>query len=329
MKKTIYLVIVIMISFALIGCRKPPKVEIIEPIESNETAFVIPLEGASKSDQGKFMSIDFLEEAKVATKRITIPVRAKKIGRHSWNIEWIPTLKVIKVNRTPVTREWTSSQDTGSSKKNQAISVESKDSIGFDVGVNITAYVTEEDAAIFLYHYSGMALISAIDQNIRGYISAALSREFGARDLQKCKSDKKEISELVLNEARKHFKKLGVTISSFGIVGGLKYDEVEIQKAINDAYSAEMKILQTKNEREAQKNINEMKVEIAIAERRAAEEFAKAQEAMIAKVGLEIKKIQAEAMKRIADKWNGSVPKNVVPQGNMFMFGLDDMKFDK
>ena len=58
----------ILVSILCFGCLKPPKVEVNEIIETNETAFLVPLEGKSKEGQGKFMSIDYLEEAKIATK---------------------------------------------------------------------------------------------------------------------------------------------------------------------------------------------------------------------------------------------------------------------
>ena len=107
MKKTTPLLLISTLLFAS-GCGviKPynkPDVVVIEP---NETAFVIPLEGASKSNQASFDSIEFLNEAKVATKRIEVAKRWLKTGRLPASGEYIPTARVITVSRTPVTREW-------------------------------------------------------------------------------------------------------------------------------------------------------------------------------------------------------------------------------
>jgi len=81
-------------------------------IGPNETAFVIPLEGDSTA-QGRVQSIDALEKAKVMAKRIYLPVRKRDLGRGPANYEWVPTLKVVKVDRSPVTREWTAEVSTG------------------------------------------------------------------------------------------------------------------------------------------------------------------------------------------------------------------------
>ena len=49
----------------LVGCVGPAKVLPIVEIEPNETAFLVPMEGASKEDQARFMSEEFLQENKV------------------------------------------------------------------------------------------------------------------------------------------------------------------------------------------------------------------------------------------------------------------------
>ena len=204
---------VLLISMAVMvistGCMPPPKIDIYEEIAPNETAFIVPLEGANDDSQGKFMSVEFLENARVATKRISIPQKERKIGRWWWNIEWIPTVKVIKVDRSPVTREWTADPSTGTSEKNQALVVESKDSITFWTGITVTARITEEDASTFLYNFSGKPLSEVVDENVRGFVLAVLSREFGRRVLDKCRTEKSEIFELALNETQAEFAEKG------------------------------------------------------------------------------------------------------------------------
>lgn len=321
MKKIV--LIMIICSILTVGCLKPPKIEINETIETNETAFLVPLEGKSKEGQGKFMSVDYLEKAKVATKRITIPQRERKIGRFDHTIEWIPTMRLIKVNRLPVTREWTEEKTSGTSNKDEAIYVESKDSIGFSVGVNITTMITEENAAKFLYFYAGKSLPRVTDGNVRGKVTAVLSREFGMRDLAQCKSEKRKIQETLEKEVKGEFTKYGISVSSIGLVGGLTYEDKTIQDAINDAYIAEMSILQSKQEMEAEKHRNTKKVSIAVAERQAAQEFEKAYEAMVKKIELEVEMKKADALLEAAKKWNGSTPSSILPQGSNLLFGLD------
>ena len=76
----ILLLVAVFTVVGLTGCGPYPTEQAVE-VKNNETAFVVPLEGDSKSKQAQFMSIEYLEKAKVATKRIVIPLR--KIGRAS------------------------------------------------------------------------------------------------------------------------------------------------------------------------------------------------------------------------------------------------------
>lgn len=167
MRKRVLLVVALVALLSATGCRKPVRVDPIKEIGHNEMAFVVPLEGANKTDQAQFGSVQYLEEAKVATKRIVIPQRWRKTGRYSWQGEWIPTVKVITVDRTPVTRQWTPDKDTGTSESNQSIQVESADSVGFSVGFGCTAMVAEKDTATFLYYYPSGSLARVMDTEIR------------------------------------------------------------------------------------------------------------------------------------------------------------------
>ncbi len=316
--------ITVLFSIVLFACA-PPKVEKCIEIGGNETAFLVPLEGATKDSQSKFMSIEYLNspEVKVATKRITLPQRTKKTGRFYWDVEWVTTMRVITVDRSPVTREWTVETDTGSNIKNDAIQVESKDSIGFNVGINITAMIKEEDAAKFLYFYAGKELSTIVDNNVRGTVSSILSREFGSRDLQHCKSDKKDIQKTLENEVIAKYVQFGITISNVGLVGGLDYDNPDIQTAINTAYIAEMNVIKAAQEKLEQDEVNKKNIATAEANRTVAEEFAKAQEAATKKISLDIEMIKAQALLKAADKWSGAMPANILPSGSQLLFGLN------
>lgn len=95
-------------------------------IEPNETGFVVPLEGDA-AKQGKFQSEAFLRNAQVAALRVTIPTRQRKLGRTIGNREWVRTAAVVKVDRTPITREWTKDLETGTSSKDDALKVQSSE----------------------------------------------------------------------------------------------------------------------------------------------------------------------------------------------------------
>jgi hypothetical protein len=287
------------------GCGNAPEVVEIKP---NETAFLIQMDGNSKN-QKAFMSEEYLTENKVASKRIVIPYVDLPGGR--WG-QRVLAAKLITVDRTPVTREWTRSDKTGTSPSNQAIAVESNQSIDFTIGVVMTASIPEANAAKFLYHYAGMPLSTIADTNIRGFVQAALAREFGAIDLNTARMQKGQIFERIFRDAKAEFAGKGISIDTLGYSEGMTYTDPNIQRAINETFQAQMA---------AQKA--EQKVLEAHQLRLAAEEFAKAKEASVAKADLDIRMLQAQTQMRAAEKWDGHLPANVVPQNSSMLFGLD------
>lgn len=306
----------------VVGCG-PMKVELIEEIEPNETAFMIKLEGDSKAGQDKFMSEEFLEESKVATKRVSIPQRKFVTGRLWLNYKWIPTVRVIKVDRSPVTREWTSTEDTGTESRNEAIHLESSGSIAFMIGVNMTASIPQEYATKFLYNFAGKSLEEVVDQNVRGYVATVLSREFGSRDLATGRTEKGLIFSMAFDESKEYFSQKGISVDYLGFSQGMTYEDKEIQDGINRVFTAQMDVKTATQEGLAQAERNALKVAKAIAERSAAQEFAKAVKSATAIRRLEIDLVKAEAQKTAAERWNGQMPANIMPQGSNLLFGMD------
>lgn len=299
----------------VLGCG-PARVLPLEMVGPNETAFVIPLEGDTTA-QAKFESVEFLNKHKVVSKRVELPVRERSVGRMWWEYEWIPTVRVVKVDRSLVTREWTTTVQDG-----HPIAVVSLDSINFKVGMNLTAFILEEDAAKYLYYHTTKPLAEVVDRNVRGYLQDKLSAEFGTRKLEDCKKERSAVIKQVEDITIKHFKEYGITISNIGSAGGFDYDDERIQKAINDTANAEMDIEVAKKEKAAQDERNKQLVAKATAEADAAAEFAKSAGAQTAKVRLEIERMNAEA--RL--KWDGKYPEKtlVLPQGaGNVLLGLD------
>jgi len=306
--------------------------EKFEEVAPNETAFVIPLSG-SKEEQEKFKSLDYLKSAKLSAKRIQIPTVKHDTGYGWTDYTYIPTVKVIKVDRSPITREWVVRR-VGSSVKDQAIAVESLESIGFSAGATITVSIREEDAPQFLYYYFGKKLEDVVDQNVRSFVQMVLSREFGNRMMADCMKDKARIFDQCFTEARALFAAKGITIEYIGSTEGLEYDDAKIQDAINRKFVAQTDIMTAQQEALAASERNkiaiakaEMDAKIRVANARAdaeaAEQFMKAGDAMILKAQLDIAKAQADAMKTAAERWKGDVPATILPAGTNMMFGLD------
>lgn len=303
----------------------PPHVQPLENVGTNETAFVIPIEGDT-AGQAKFESVDFLKEHKVLAKRIVLPVRERSTGRMWWDYEYLPTVRVIKVDRQLITREWTKSGSTGTSNKDEALSVASRDSINFHVGVNLTAFITEEDAPTYLYWHGQKSLPEVVDTNVRGYLQGIMADEFGKLKLEECKEQKAAIFKKANDETIEKFKKVGITISYVGSAQGFSYDDEGIQKKINETQTAEMAVQVASKNALEQVEINKKVVSQAIANRQAAEEFAKAKEAQQAKIALDIQMVQAKAMETAAGRWDGKMPTSIMPQGTNLLFGLDKQK---
>lgn len=317
MKTKIGVIVATFASILLTACGPAP-VEPIVMIGPNETAFVIPLEGDSTS-QKQVQSIEYLKSKMVQSKRITIPIRQRDTGRGPGNFEYIPTVRVITVDRSLQTRQW-----VGTKGEKSGIHVESLESINFHVGFNVTALIQEEDAATYLYWHAGKQLSEIMDSNIRGFIQDVAAREFGALKLEECKAQKNRVFTLVDKEAKEHFKKYGITIVSLGNAGGLDFDDEAIQAAINKTQTKQMDVQVAEQERLAQEKRNQLAVEKATADRIAAEQFAKAKEAQSAKIELDIKLIEAQAKLTFAQRVSGNLP-SIVPQGSTMLFGLGDV----
>lgn len=322
MKNKTILTLLAVASLTLASCMKPVRVDPIKEIEPNETAFVIPLELGTEN-QEKLESVDFLQKNQVAAKRIVIPQRERKVGRFGHEIEWIPTVRVVTVDRTPVTRSWTEEPDKNNRKNpsTSTLGVESKDSIGFSVGVNVSAHIEEADTAKYLYYYRGNDLASVMDKNVREKVHTVLSQEFASRALEECKTEKIVIRDALQSQVADHFKTYGITITSIGLAEGLFFEQPEIQEAINAAYVAEMEVKREAQKTAAQAEINKRLLAQAQGEKAQALEFAAAAEERKKLVDIEITKLKAEALKTAAEKWNGQVP-HYLGGGEQFLLNL-------
>jgi regulator of protease activity HflC (stomatin/prohibitin superfamily) len=270
-RQFLLLVAMCLMAFSLQGCVRSFDV----PEYTNETAFLIKLEGDNlgAGGQAKFQSEAYLETKKVATKRIQITHRWNETGRMNDDGSWIPDVRLIKVNRTPITRVWTKTTDTGTSAKNEAVSVESKDSVNFHVGWTCTAYVKEEDAAKFLYWYptgtsqktslerdntvSIVSLAPVMDTEVLGRIQRATQAVCAKYEMDECRTKKAEIQNSVETDITAFYKDRGITITNIGMYGGLSYDNPQIQASIDEAAKASNLKVVEQAKLDAQKKTNE------------------------------------------------------------------------
>ena len=298
MKKFIALVLILVMTCCLFtGCRKPYDKPEFVTIEASQTAFLIPLVGDS-SNQAAFESEELLLEAKVATKEIQIPHRWVQTGRKHWIGEYRDSATLIVVERKPVSRSWESG-DSAATSANKAIFGETSDGIGIYVGMNCTAMIEEADAAKFLYRYNNTPLETIIDTDIKKMVEDQFNMETSKYTSTDLLNHKAEIMEAVKTNVVKYFKEYGITITVLGLKEGISYENPAIQKAIDEKFASEQKLVIQQNENEAN---------IAKAE-------AEAQAILIAaQAQAEANKLLAESItdkilaKMYYEKWNGVLP---------------------
>lgn len=285
------IVTVSMIGFT--GCKSFDKPELIE-ITPSQTAILLPLEGEI-SNQSKLGSEEFLQKNLVSSKRIEIPHKWLKEGRGIIfeNGKYIPTHKLIVVERKPETREWTADDKSGSNAKNDGIKAETKESIALTSNMNCTAQIDEDKAVKFLYRYNGATLASIMDTEIRSRITTKFVELCSQYTLSELLVNKAKVMEEVRNDAIPYFAERGITITALGIAGDFTYNP-EIQKSIDEKFKSEKSL-------ETQKAENEKVVSKAKADAEALEIQAK-------NLDKQIQLKQIEAQFEWIKKWDGKVP---------------------
>lgn len=217
----------------LCGC-KPYNVPEYKEVKASETAFVVPLEDDAKN-QSKFDSKAFLDSHMVFEKRILIPKREVQVGRMWWDVEYIPVVRVLSVDRSPVTVKWVSEH----SGQGNGIWVESSDSIGFSTGFSVSAYVKENEAALFLYNYSGGSLEKTLDTEVRARVQRIVAQVAAKYNIDDLRSKKNEILGEIEKDVVSFFEKKGITITTIGQFGGFTYENNDIQTAIDKTFIAQ------------------------------------------------------------------------------------------
>jgi len=229
-------------------------------IDTSETGFLIPLEGDT-TEQVKFQSENFLAQHKVTAKRVRITHRWSQEGRLPGQGRWIAMVRLVKVNRSPVTREWVTTQTTMAGgavqRTDKAIWIESSDSVGFSMGFTCTAFIPEEDASRFLYWYPSGSLADVMDKEVRGRIQQAAAEVAAKYPLDGLRGRKQEIADAVKQNVTNFFSLRGVTVTTVGMFGGMTYENPEIQKSIDQTFIAQQSKAVAEAKFEAQKKENE------------------------------------------------------------------------
>ena len=234
--------IVVACMFAMItaGCGyrpvEPVKLEVIAP---NEEGFLIPLTGDTKK-QVSTASEEFLRQSLVLTKQVQIPQQWVQTGWHDYQGHWNDAAVLIKVDRTPVTREWTADPNSGTSNKNEAVWVQSSDQVEWSTGWTCTARITgREDAVKFLANYPNGAMAKVMDEEVRSKIQAIFGLAVTDIPMEKLRKESTPVMKKTIEEVTMFFKDRGMTITNLGITGGYVYKDTKIRDMMVEVFNAE------------------------------------------------------------------------------------------
>lgn len=233
-------------------------------IMPNESAFWVPDVGDNKSTQAQLESEAYLNEKKLAVKRFIIP--HAKLNNSAGYLGWdyyVPTGRLIIVDRTPYSREWVDSEGRGTSVKKEGFPCQSKEGLNIIAGVSIGASVTEKDAAKFLYRfgvkppmdkgkpadrtqpeviftsvYYGRSLEEVMDDVGRKKVQTLVCAEIANRTFDKANEESNSIMVAVEAKVREFFATVGVTLDFIGWGDTFEFDK-DVQKAVNDKYMAQ------------------------------------------------------------------------------------------
>lgn len=311
-KKLMLMMLLVLVSmFVFTGCMFRPSDKVVT-IEPHQTVFEISLTGDS-AQQEAFKSEEMLAKAMIPTQEYVITKYWKKLGVFPWQGEWRDTKKYITVDRTPVTREWTKGTD-GTSQINQAIKVESKESITFYSGMNCTAEIEKSDTPSFLYRYNGKSLEEVMDKEIRPAVESAYAKAAGKYPYDEVICKKEEILTYIHAEVLPYFKERGITIKVLGYKGGLDPENKSIQESIDSKFKAEKQ--QQEQASINQKNKDTAEADAAVVKAKAAviNETLRLKEIEIKEIEAKAKLIEAQAKLKSAEKYQGGVP-NVMING--------------
>lgn len=294
------------------GCR-PYDVPEFEEVGNSETAFLVPLEGDIAKQ--KSMSKEDLASNVVVAKRVQITHRWVSTGRMPWTGEYVDTVRLIKVDRAPVTVKM--SDQNG-------IWVESRDSVGFSTGISITGRIPDRDASIiFLQNYPGDSLAGVLEDEVKERCQKIMAAQSAKSDMDELRALKNEMISAVEQDIVPFFSERGIEITNVANFGGFLYQNEKIQQAIDKVFEAQQdknvaiaEFEAAEQRKAALKSLGEGKASQLLEERRGeaegirlvaeakayeVEKMAENPDAYMQLKQLEIERIQAES-------WDGKYP---------------------
>lgn len=222
----------------------------------NESAFWIPDSGANKDNQSQLESEEYLKANKVAVKRFIVP-HQKLSGSGNFFDFYVPSGRLIIVDRTPFSREWVSPPHRGTSVKDESFPCQSKEGLNISVGVSIGASVLEANAAKYLYRFGVLSpagdrsdpkviftsvyysrkLADVMDDVGRKKVQTIVCDEITSRSFDKANEEAVQMMQSVKQKAGDYFSSVGITLDFIGWADTFTFDH-DVQQSINRRYIA-------------------------------------------------------------------------------------------
>jgi hypothetical protein len=263
----------------------------------NESAFFIPDVGDNKSSQASFGSEQYLSERKIAAKRFEIP-HMKLSNSGLFSNFYVPSGRLIVVDRTPVSREWVKASHRGTSAGDQSFPCQSQEGLDVTAGVAIGASVYEESAPKFLFKfgvnpptgdrndpnvvftsvYRGKSLAEVMDGPVRSRIQSLVCDEMTLHPLTEDNAKLADIMGNIEKKVKAYLDSVGISLDFIGWGDTLQFSH-EVQSALDRRFVASQDI------------------EVA----KAMQPYTPTLQALAT----------AQSTRTVAEKWNGALPSSV------------------
>lgn len=313
-----------------VGCRKPFEPVKLEMIEPHEVGFLVSNQDVHEQTA---TSAEDYSKSMVASQQVKIPQMWVPLGYETffWDGEWRDAARLIKVDTSSVTREWTADPNSGTSNKNEAIWVMTSDQVEFSVGWGCTCKIANrQDAAKFLSNYKNGTLESVMDKEIRGKIQTDFALGVTDLPMDTLRKNATPVIKQTTTEVVKFFAERGITITNIGITGGFVYKDAKIIAKMVEVFTAEQeknvaiaktvaqeetnKTIQLEADAKSKATLTVLKAEAegiqAVADAKAYE-IEKAQQNK--EIYLELKKLEID--KARMEKWDGKYPVYMMNSG--------------
>lgn len=264
----------------------------------NESAFWLPDVGNNKDAQTKFGSEDYYAANKIAAKRFDVTTHVRLPNSGIFANKYVSPGRLIKVDRSPTTREWVKASHRGTGKNDESFPCQSKEGLDVTTGVAIGTYVTEEQAPKFLYHfgvntpkgdpndpnvaftsvYYGKSLSQVMDEKIRNKVQSMVCDAMTKHSLDDANAHAADMMADIQKNVGVYLDSVGITLDFIGWADTFEFAD-GVQKAIDRRYIADK-----------DKTIaDDMAPRVATLQALAS----------------------AEGTRTVADKWNGALPSSV------------------